>query len=588
MNKKIIGWPIAILFVLFALGTWSFLYLKFFYTKPLTAAQEIAMGVDWDFLADGKWSPWLDANDGGEIWDIWDPATSFNSWLDSVPQEDKAWPILVEAHYRFAVVDTEAIETFDEQVDAGRILSHEYRGTLPNDPQRWAILKEAFSDEAHADSYSELTAMLKDALSRPVMGVPMLDSTDPIEHAAMLAAGLEDENWDPEWKIQSASNMQMINTLIPSLARMRIMSSYMYSQAALALENGDGDEFVELVTLMMDSSKLTIEIPVLISQLVQQAINQLGISTIDWALRAHAESFNQEQLQALDELLDRHTGTRLIWEGEALFFHDTFRRFADSTGKIDSASMKVWLDAGGFDGTQSSASSVSLYQAKPSFQRPIWVYNSAMKLVGDASRVPWDERVESAERFVQQELPSMAITTRMMLEIMMPAMDKASTRFREQTQQMIGTRTAISVLRYIAMTGELPESLDAIKAFDKENDQSLLSFDPIDAISAQQLLYRVTDQDAGEGTGAGFVIYSVGDNRADDQGEPMWMGEGADRELLQEPTWRPRSAVEFASNSTGAQLGGDWVLFPMFRSAIEPIDYVDDEDDYDEDWDLED
>jgi len=527
----IIGSLLAVLALLVVgVGIWA--YNEFLHTEPLTQAELAELTVDWDEATGGNWSPWYTRVDGTTEWN---PVASYNDWVVSVPEEEKAWPALVEVfhdHYRSVF-----------QADAYL----EYAGTLPHHQERWARWRELLDTEA----VTSLTAGLEKAVSRPVLGCELLNSTDPYEHAALIEHGFEDAQWEPN----PPENQEMLEAQLPWLGRLRGVTNVLQGRAALALEKGNPDEFVRLIGAMERASNLNADLPILIGRLVEIAIDSRNHETIGWALAAHRDQLDETHLARLADVLDAQARMNFDWWGERLTFHDAVRRMADENGAIS---------AEGFaDGSVLYGEPVSLPLAKldASARAMLLVHHRTLERGAELSELPWKEQLASAETVLETERDRLNFLADKVLDILIPAVDKAVGRVRMFRQQTIGMQTAVAAHRHRLRHGDFPTTIDAI-------DDDLLTFDPIDAFTGEPLKYRLTE--------TGPLIYSVGDDRVDDGGMIRWRFENTDEgEQLRKRTWPDWHTFEEADRllrKNPEAIRGDWILFPAPVGDSEPVE----------------
>lgn len=544
----IIGVPIVLLMVaLVGAGVWG--YFRFVHTTPLTEAELAELTPDWDAVTRGNWSPWWDPGDGTRVWN---PAASYNAWLASVPEEDKAWPLMLEAEYAHQP-----------------IYRNEYLGTMPTDGAEWELLKPVLASK-EADT---LLAKTLDAFNKPVMGVWWSsEDFEPYEHAAMVEyAESQPEpgpgerevfqpgtlSFDPE------ANSAMLGVLLPSLGRQRGFTNFVRSKAAYELKQGKTELFVTSMERLLRSSDLSLEIPMLISVLVEAAIESVTIRAIDWGVTEHRDQFDAGMLERLENALAEHADARYLWEGEALMINDTLRRLGDLDGK---------LAPGAVASVQASKlgdpTSLPESQLHESSQRAMLVHGRILRAAIDHATLPWDGHAIDTDSILERERAKLNIIAWKVLEVIIPAVNRAGERIREQRQEVIGVRLGIAAHRHYERHGAFPESIDAI-------DDDLINFDPIDAFTGEPLGYTRTK--------TGPVVYSVGPDRIDNGGRQGWDTQTA----WDDSNYRVKKRVEWWSQEEARALANnedaqwDWVLFPMPPDDPEPI-----KDDYDTDSDL--
>lgn len=525
---------IALLLVLLIAsgGVWA--YYAFMHTEPLTEAELAELTPDWDVVTGGNWSPWYDAEDGTKVWN---PAASYNAWVASVPEADKAWPILIDAY----------CEHMDSVFHNDLYLEH--AGTLPEHPERWALYRALIE----TDEVGLLCERIKEASIRPVLGCELLNTTDPYEHAQMVEHGIDDDNWDTG----SPQSEALLDILLPWLGTSRAATNLLNGRAAYELEQGNTDAYIELVESIDRLASLQQDVPVLISSLVEIAIQSVVHGSIDWALVTHPDAFDEPQLARLDAILKAHEQVHISWEGESLYFHDAVRRVCDDQGNFSATQFSNWQFSG-------PACSLPIADLGPGAQRMLYVQHQCLAQGEPMARLPWDESVESMQSVLEREGAKLNKVGNIALEMMIPAIDKAAVRERSFHQQAIGTRLAIAAYRHRLRHDTFPESLEAF-------DNDLVSFNPIDAFNGQPLVYRIAEGRP--------LIYSVGDDRIDDNGLIRWekkeVGELGDEKQIRVrtwPKWIPTQQAAAHRLNVPESITGDWVLFPMPVDDPEPID----------------
>lgn len=79
--------------VLVIFMTASSLWIYSSSSKRLTPQEQTLLTPDWSKITHNNWSPWITLPDGTKQWN---PATSYNNWLSTIPESDKSWPIIVD------------------------------------------------------------------------------------------------------------------------------------------------------------------------------------------------------------------------------------------------------------------------------------------------------------------------------------------------------------------------------------------------------------------------------------------------------------------------------------------------------------
>lgn len=527
MRKLLIA---CVLLALIVLGAIGFVYFKFFYTKPLSQGEREELMVDWDRITHGNWSPWVTIDDGSKEWN---PALGFNTWIQSIPEEEKAWPILAEAQYEYSDLLEDPLFV--------RI-----RTCLPSERYRWEFLVPILE----SDRARELTEILKDAVSKPSMGLPLMISTDPYSHSAMLKHDIEDDDWDDT----PPQNPYLMGFLLPSLGQSRSSAYLLRSQAALALEKNDPDTFVELLVVASNAGDLSSEYPALIAGLVHIAIDHQILETIDWALINHPDQFSTDHLIALKQIARITADPAKAFLGEYLMAVDTLRRLLDDTGtlSLDSFGGGASLD---FELATKDPIHLPDQELGDSSQRLMLMYLEYLdQCIAESGPIPgkeWSVTGDSDE-FVESVQIQAGLFPKMFLDIMMPPTRKAAARSAEAQQRSIATDLALSIHIHKLKHGSFPQTLDDL-------DPQIPTLDPIDFITGQRLLYTLTDGHP--------KIYSVGNDRDDDGGLTRWetitAGPDDNPVEIQVPV--------FTHLATPRSKDNDWVLFPMPTSDPEPL-----------------
>ncbi|MFK7760180.1 MAG: hypothetical protein AB8C13_09550 [Phycisphaerales bacterium] len=493
--------PVGVIAVLIGL------YFSYMHTQRLTPTEVKEVTPDWSKASKGNWSPWYKDDQGTKTWN---PAASFNAWLTTVPEEDKAWPVMVDLWYaNLDFYQTDGISYF------------------PQELHNW----DEFADVMRLDSNRELIDRAADAMTRPVMGAELVDGTGQTEHDAIIRHGLEDQEWNPDQRFDTPAS----RISLPALSAHRSLMNIFKSSALVALVDGDPDRFVYLMEVSIGSAKLALEYPTMISQLVHMAIIAQTLETIQWALQYHPDTLDETHLDRLDAAIKDHADPKFIWQGEAVFFHDAFRRIGGPDGKL---SLREQLDYGVGQGLaiEGPAANIPDSQLDASIARPLLVYNRVLSFAALNAITPWRNRTTSSYQIYLQQTATMNASSKTMLDIMLPAMNKMSARMRQQHNDISATRTAIAVYRYRAVNGDFPEQLDMVQA-------DLTEFP--DEFTGLPLLYKKTND--------GPVIYSVGNNLEDEDGQQSPDGNYK---------WiHPRETKQLLS-ADPTSIEGDFVYFP--------------------------
>ncbi len=532
---------IALLLVLLiaSVGVWA--YYEFLYTQPLSEQELAELEIDWDNATGGNWSPWWDRGDGTIEWN---PSASYNAWMLSIPDEEKAWPILVQVYYGHHK------GWYQEEAYL------EYTGTLPHHAERWALWRELIE----TDAFMEISDRIQGATSRKYLGAELRGGTERFELAQMEKHGYED------WATSTGYlNPSMMDVQLGWLGRLRSSSTNLCARAAYELEEGNPDEFVRFVESAHTLAGYAREFPILISELVYIAIESMISNTLSWGLVAHPDAFDATHLERLDAILEDQCSFDIEWGIEQLGFHDSIRRMCDADGSFSPGQIAAY-------GLVGPPNSMPIEELDATPQRMLYVHHLAMSQGDLLGAIPWDEQVESMEGVFERERDALSRVSNAMLDVLIPSLDSAAVRARNFKQKSLALRLTLAAYLHRDRHGAFPQLIDSI-------DDDLLSFDPIDAFTGEPLKYTTRD-------GLPFV-YSIGDDRIDDGGMIRWAyrEEDADGNRRRRQTW-PKwwgsdEAAQHRATNPG-QAYGDWVLFPI--PVGDPAPIVDTE--FDPDWDL--
>ncbi len=533
--KKLIAIA-TITLILLATAPVLWIYFNYFHTKPLTQQEQTLLTPDWSKVTHNNWSPWITLTDDPTVTKQWNPTASYNNYLSTIPDEDKAWPILVDVDYAHK-----------------DMLESEGPGSSPLQPTNWATMVQYLNQP---ETQSAIERILT-AFNKPHLGCYLHSSTDEHTHAAMLKHGFQDDDWNPN----PDQNPDLLNIRLPSFGAHRRTAYLINSSAMYQLELGNPDAFVQQISAALRSIDLQNEFPTLLTQLVQSALASKAYDTIFWALEYHAKHLTDTHLKQLSDLIGDKSDDRYTWEAEALMGHDALRRLADENGQLSYQKMSMFSSPGVLP------TSVPDTKLSVPFQRSLWVHNSILKPLENISGLwPTDTSLAATnpDKFIEQQLKTLDVRLATPLEIFIPAIGKAASRHRMLIQTSLALQLTIAAHRHKLRQGTFPNSIEAI-------DNDLLTVDPVDIISKQPLRYIVKDSKP--------IIYSVGDDRIDNQGQPRWYYDdiseyGQPEQLIRKyqiPELMSPEEAKAMLNEDPNSITGDWVFFPIPQDEPEPL-----------------
>lgn len=517
--KKPIVITTAVLVVFFTTAAlWT--YFNYFHTKPLTPQEQTLLTPDWSKITHNNWSPWITLPDGTKQWN---PATSYNNWLSTIPDEDKAWPILVD--------------TWLANLDYTLNLP---TGFFPEEDLLWDVHK----DEYKSQRFRDITDRLATAANKPVMGIGLYMGTDPYEHSAMIKYDLEDEFWDPT----PHPNPPVIGALYGDLGQSRSATNHLQTAAVSALLNNNPNDYLRYTTATIELAKLSVHYPTAIHQLVQIAILDKATDLVRWGLANNQAKFTTEQLARLDQALAQYDPIYYEWEGEALQFHDKFRRFAGQDGRISLFEQTLKLTGQRGLSIENPPANLPDTQLGPSIQQPLHIYNKLNKQIAEQSNTIFNNFISNPTDVYEVNRTKLNKVTDPLLGTIANALTRIPARYRDINQQLRATRIAIALHIYHNTRNEYPESLDQLNL-----PERIL----LDEFTGKQLLYKRSP--------SGPVLYSTGDNREDNNATQRLITKhhgGPDDAAPYTIPYTPRFISQSQAENTQPP-PTDWVLYPL-------------------------
>ncbi len=302
--------------------------------------------------------------------------------------------------------------------------------------------------------------LLKGALQRPVLGCGLYASSDPVEHEARVRYGLEDQDWDSSLQSQ---NQSLLDTQFPAIRTLHTMIKVFGLYAGYQLELGEVDEFIELTTVLMESSRFSDEFPFLINQLLSLGIESLAADHISWALDRYPEVFDDSHLVLLDQLVARHQHRTFLWQGEAIGFHDSIRLMVDDKGSLKMTGARTLQGGGGSFNIPTDLPDIELHA---SAQRTLYAYNKMLAQAQVESSIPLMTNGitdgPSATQILESEKRKLNSLGSLLLDTLSPVVDRAPERFRQLQQSSAELRFSIATHRHALRHGQMPESNETI------------------------------------------------------------------------------------------------------------------------------
>jgi len=264
-------------------------------------------------------------------------------------------------------------------------------------------------------------------------------------------------------------------SVLPRLARFRALSRWVGSAAVLAAWDEDIDEAFDLISAQLHIASSLRREPLLITQLVRVAIGGMAFNVMQKVLDEDypSDEYVPMVVAELDKLRDREPFARAL-EAEqcSILAHD--RKFM-----------------------------AAMYVARPFRLLDESAYLEYMPQLIDLAVLPSYKSRDSLEK-LEDELSGLS-KFKVSARLVIPAASRALETQDRLVAQCDLAEMAIYLKQFKMKTGSYPEKLDAIVL---EYIREL----PVDPFTGTPYVYRKE--------GDGFVLYSVGVNLADDNGEP--------------------------------------------------------------------
>jgi hypothetical protein len=305
--------------------------------------------------------------------------------------------------------------------------------------------------------------------------------------------------------------------LLPHLAPLKSCAQVLQLRSVAELQNGQPDRALEDVRLALHLTDKVRNEPILISHLVRLAMVQLMLQPIWEGLAEH--KWSDAQLVALDaELakLDFPAAYRKGMHGEMGGQTGEMDLLRRQPAKLQELIGLTDLDGGKINSGFPGRFIVHLIPTG-------WLYQNEYRCarlmvnyyipVADVSQGTFSPDVaRQGEAALAAETKS-ANPFNWYERLMLPTLNNAVKKFAYGQASVDLARTAIALERCRLAHGEFPDSLDALAP-------QFIAKLPHDIINGQPLHYRRTDDGQ-------FVLYSVGWNATDDDGEVAFKKEGA-------------------------------------------------------------
>lgn len=292
-----------------------------------------------------------------------------------------------------------------------------------------------------------------------------------------------------------------IATLVPQASTVRTASKLLHLDTLNRLASGNRQGAVDHFVLQCRLAGSLGDEPMVISRLVQIAVQAVAIQTAESLLRTG--ELTPEQLGLLSqEIGSFRDSTTMRWAllGERAFFVESCE--AVSSGRISLLAL-----------SNAAGSQFNGYPGLPAFLvRSNQLRGSQMHTaLIDALDQP--TAVLAAARKIDGEVPNLP-PTQIITKIMLPSLTRSIVLHMRLIAQADSTLAALAAERFRMAEGRLPSTLDELVP-------AYLPSVPVDPFDGKPLRLAKTDE--------GIVIYSVNEDELDDGGDVSWRRTGRDR-----------------------------------------------------------
>ncbi|MCD6405531.1 MAG: hypothetical protein J7M19_06865 [Planctomycetes bacterium] len=293
-----------------------------------------------------------------------------------------------------------------------------------------------------------------------------------------------------------------INTLLPHLTRARRCARLLNLATLLAAEENRPSDGIRLVRDNLALSRSLAEEPLLVSNLVSQAIGSIatagGLQRL--VSRTDIPADDLVSLQKEIERLADEFSIRPALEGDLAIDCDFHNSILAGRSAVESTASLV-------GGKSDSNVAVSVFDRMPLFLKKGYIKGDMTFLISFYlelfDKIDSGVLISPAEQdaFRQRAESGPYVIARMLL----PAISRSVEQTECRRARLLATAAALAALRFSRDHNRWPASLDALVP-------DYLAKVPADPFSGAPLIYKILDD--------GIIVYCVGLNRTDDGGKP--------------------------------------------------------------------
>ncbi len=438
-------------------------------------------------------------------------AAAINAQNDQFSEDDKAWPIYKEVddawHSLYEVVNerqaTYAYEQNKSIDDDDKLISPGIRmlTTIPTDHHDYEELVQLFHD------FKPSLDRIRQAAHRPAIGITL-----------GFRSG---DNWKTPVEVSKHAdeNPPLIDLLLPYLGPVRRLSQLLYFDALLAARENNPDLAYQNLSAMLAMTRHHTTDGTLITDMVKIAILSLTMNAIEQVINECPGTLSRDHLVALaHELSLCESVLSLSFQGEIMFFEDFLQRAytddGNGNGRMTIEGMEMLAEQSSdrddpFDIKKSPvryATSPLSLTLVPDRKTEYTRYQTMMNAIKEVALAgpQYLPIIEHQENEVENHTNIIPGVRYSLVDILMPAVGKATERSFLAQMQLEATSTMLAIEIYRIDHNQLPESLqDLTPTYLPTIPEDL--FDPNQPIKYTQ-------------STTGYLIYSVGTDGDDDNG----------------------------------------------------------------------
>lgn len=459
---------------------------------------------------------------------------------------EKGWSIYRDLRIKYSRKnngwDSDIIRLPDEDGKRlGRLAS-------PDDGEFWEEAIAAFAE------VEDLLEGLRVAGVRPSYGLPLYVDFSQYEVSNLQAiypardyGSVLAENQKRKERWEEFQVIFAYGTTLEITSHIRDATRLLHFDTRWAIEQGDAERATRNIEAVLGMSMQMTETKFFSTSLVAFAVHTIGLYMIDECLHSEV-NFSDQQLDRIHTAVKKSRIEDMIdVSTEKLMFLDFVQHFYTDDGKGDGR-----ITAEGLEHWSGLSSMLFAPTRKQLTDKANYLYDRLNRVLKDFAGEQPSVTLEDLEEIVAESAD-------------FPPLHGDLQNYLNTYHAIIRTRVnahgvdvALGVLRFERRHGRMPENLNELIG-------EFLTQIPHDPIDGQPLRYLRRHD--------GFLIYSVGSNRADDGGQPLLIR--TDGSVVHDPKSEEEPEKHLHMNpygyNTDTEKSCDWILWPrcVYEYVIE-------------------